>query len=117
ALINYDNDPDGTVDVFIGDGQSSGNTYVVYANRVSAAYVDCGVVVSDIIDLGSLGDDEFVVTSARIKQPSVNADTNGQSIRWFLSNETPPNWVEASDCGGDLCATFPSASGRDVRWK
>jgi hypothetical protein len=117
ALIDYDNDPDGTLDVFIGDGQSTGNTYVVYANRVTPDFVQCGEVISDILPLGSLDDDEFVVTSARINNPLANSNPNGETITWFMSNETPPNWVEATDCGGDLCATFPSASGRDVRWK
>jgi hypothetical protein len=115
-LFNYDHDPSNTMDVMIADGNHTGS-FFVQANRVAASYVECGDAASGTIDLGSLATSELVVTAARI-HPTYTL--NGGSIRFYLSNETPENWVLATACpdaSGDLCASFPHPVGRTVKWK
>jgi hypothetical protein len=115
-VFNYDNDPSNTPDIMISDGNSL-NTYYIFANRIFDEYVDCGEASSGIVDLGPLAATEMVVNSARLK-PTVQL--NGGTVKWYMSNENPPNWVEAVDCGdasGDVCATFPKPVGREIRWK
>ncbi len=115
-LFNYDHDPSNTMDVMIADGNHTGS-FFIQANRVATSYVECGDAASGTIDLGSLSSSEMVVTAARI-HPTYTL--NGGSIRFYLSNETPENWVLATPCpdaSGDLCASFPRPVGRTVRWK
>jgi hypothetical protein len=116
--LDFDHDPDGTPDILFADGaQSNLSQFYVMSNRMAAGYGVCGEAISGVIPLGALADDEMVVTGARIRASTVK---NSGTITWFLSNETPANWVEATDCGdgtGDFCAGFPRATGRDVRWK
>lgn len=115
-VFNYDNDPDSTPDVMIADGNHTASFYV-FANRTVTEYVSCGDVNSGVLDLGALADDEMVVTAARL---STNYSLNGGSISFFMSNEEPPNWQPAVDCGdgsGDVCTTFTKPVGREVRWK
>ena len=115
-VFDYDHDPNNTPDVMVADGNHSASFYVL-ANRVVDQYVDCGEIASGVIPLGDLADSEMVVTAARL-DPDVTL--NGGSVTFWLTNEVPENWVEATDCGdgsGDLCATFPESSGRDVKWK
>lgn len=115
-VFDYDNDPDHTPDVMIADGNHTASFYVL-ANRVVNTFVPCGDVASGILDLGSLVDEEMVVTAARI-DPTV--ELNDGTIDFFMSNEEPPNWQPAVDCGdgsGDLCTSFPKPVGREVRWK
>jgi hypothetical protein len=116
--LDFDHDPDGTPDVLFADGaQSNLSQFYVMSNRMAAGYGTCGEAVSNVIPLGALADDEMVVTGARIRASTVK---NNGTVTWFLSNETPANWVQATDCGdgtGDFCAGFPRATGRDVRWK
>ena len=95
----------------IADGNHTANFYVL-ANRVVSHYVDCGDVDSGVIDLGSLASSEMVVTGARLHPDRA---TNGGTITYYMSNEDPANWIQASDCGdgsGDVCATFPKSVGR-----
>jgi type IV pilus assembly protein PilY1 len=113
---DYDHDPNHTPDVMIADGNQSG-TFYIFANRVINQYVDCGDVASGTIDLGALSNSEMVVTAARLHPTVV---LNGGTITFYMTNETPPNWVQASDCGdgtGDVCATFPKPVGKTVQWK
>jgi hypothetical protein len=116
--LDYDHDPDRTPDILFADGaQSNLSQFYVMSNRMGTGYVACGEATSNLVALGDLADDEMVVTGARIRASTV---ANGGTVTWFLSNETPANWVQATDCGdgtGDLCAGFPRATGRDVRWK
>jgi hypothetical protein len=115
-VFDYDHDPSNTPDIMIADGNHTGSFYV-FANRVVNTYVECGDVASGIVDLGDLAETEMVVTAARI-DPDLTL--NSGTVTFFLSNEDPANWVEATDCGdgsGDLCASFPKPVGRDVRWK
>jgi len=113
---DYDHDPNHTPDVMVADGNHTANFYVL-ANRVVNHYVDCGDVESGIIDLGSLSSSEMVVTGARLHP---DASLNGGTITYYMSNEDPANWIQASDCGdgtGDVCVTFPKSVGRQIRWK
>lgn len=115
-VFDYDHDPNNTPDVMVADGNHSAS-FLVLANRVVDQYVDCGEIASGVIPLGDLATSEMVVTAARIDP---NVALNGGTITFWLTNEVPENWVEATDCGdgsGDLCATFPESSGRDVKWK
>jgi FG-GAP-like repeat len=113
---DYDHDPNHTPDVMVADGNHTANFYVL-ANRVVSHYVDCGDVDSSVIDLGSLASSEMVVTGARLHPSDA---TNGGTITYYMSNEDPANWIQASDCGdgsGDVCVTFPKSVGREIRWK
>ncbi|RMH42613.1 MAG: hypothetical protein D6689_07670 [Deltaproteobacteria bacterium] len=61
----------------------------------------------------------MVVTSARL---TPDASLNGGTIQYYLSNEDPPVWIEATQaaCGdgsGDVCANFDKPVGRAIRWK
>lgn len=115
-VFDYDKDPNGTPDVMLADGNHTSSFYV-FANRVVSQYVECGDVASGTIDLGALAGSELVVTAARIDPDYY---LNGGTMRFFVSNEEPPNWIQATDCGdgsGDLCASFPRPVGREVRWK
>ena len=115
-LFNYDHDPASTMDLMIADGNHTGS-FFVQANRVADSYVDCGTAASGTMNLGSLSSLELVVTAARI-HPTYTL--NGGTINFYLSNETPENWVLAAACPdatGDLCVSFPRPVGREVRWK
>ncbi len=115
-VFNYDHDPSNTPDVMIADGNHTSSFYV-FANRVVQQYVPCGEVASGTIDLGALANSEMVVTAARIDP---DYTLNSGTLQFFVSNENPPNWILATDCGdgsGDLCATFSKPVGREVRWK
>ncbi|MEO8700080.1 MAG: PilC/PilY family type IV pilus protein [Kofleriaceae bacterium] len=115
-IFDYDHDPSATPDVMIANGNDS-NGYYVIADRLADAYVDCGEAFSGEIDLGVLLDDEMVVTAARLTPTFV---LNGGTLTFFMSNEDPPNWIQANLCSGsatDYCAAFPKAIGRTVRWR
>ncbi|HVV86612.1 MAG TPA: FG-GAP-like repeat-containing protein [Kofleriaceae bacterium] len=115
-VFDYDHDPAHAPDLMIADGNHSASFFIL-ANRAVAQYVPCGYVESSVLPLGALANSEMVVTGARMHPQAV---TNGGTISYYMSNETPANWVPASDCGdnsGDVCATFPKPVGRDVRWK
>ena len=115
-IFDYDNDPTHSPDLMVADGNDSAGYYVI-ADRQSITYVDCGDAASGIMDLGSLLSTEMVVTAARI---TPTMQTNLGTVTFYMSNEEPPNWVQASLCAGsltDYCAAFPKAAGRSVRWK
>lgn len=115
-VFDYDRDPTSSPDVMVADGNDSAGYYVI-ADRQSTTYVDCGDTASGVIDLGALSATEMVVTAARIT-PTIAL--NGGTATYYLSNEDPPNWVQAALCPNsttDYCVTFPKASGRSVRWK
>ena len=116
-VFDYDNDPDNTPDLMIADGNHTGSFYV-FANRVTTNYVECGEVASGILDLGANSASDMVVTSARLS-PDMYLPS-GTSVTFYMSNETPVNWQEASACTddpNDYCVAFPQPVGRDVRWK
>jgi FG-GAP-like repeat len=115
-VFNYDNDPWNTPDVMIADGNNSAK-YFVFANRAVDKFVACGEAASGFFDLGDLDSTEMVVTAGRI---TPEATLNGGTIKYYMSNEEPPNWVLATACPGssvDLCVSFPRPVGREIRWK
>lgn len=115
-IFDYDRDPTHSPDLMVADGNDSAGYYVI-ADRQSITYVDCGEAASGIVDLGALTQSEMVVTAARIT-PSMTL--GGGTMTFYMSNEDPANWVQASLCAGsvtDYCAAFPKAIGRSVRWK
>ncbi len=114
--FDYDHDPLRTRDVMVADGNHTG-TFFVLANRFVPQYVDCGNVISGVVNLGALDSTEMVVTAARIRPTST---LNGGTATFYLSNDEPASWVAATPCPGsatDLCASFPRPVGRSVRWK
>jgi type IV pilus assembly protein PilY1 len=116
VLFDYDRDPTGSPDMMVADGNDTNGFYVI-ADRVATNYVDCGEAASGIIDIGALDDDEMVITAARITPTFA---LNGGTVTFYLSNEDPPNWVQASLCTAsttDYCVNFPKPVGRSVRWK
>lgn len=117
TTLDYDHDPDGTIDAIIADGNNSGQ-YLLFANRVVGQYVACGDVASGVLDLGPLQSSEMVITAARM-HPTANLPA-GTSIKYFMSNEDPANWQLASACADDpddYCVSFPTTTGRSIRWK
>ena len=115
-VFDYDHDPARSQDVMIADGNHSASFFVL-ANRSVAQFVPCGYVESAVIALGGLANTEMVVTAARL-HPTINL--NGGTIQYFMSNETPANWVPThacADASGDQCVEFPKPIGRDLRWK
>lgn len=115
-VFDYDRDPTRSPDLMVADGNDSAGYYVI-ADRQSITYVDCGDAASGIMDLGSLLSTEMVVTAARIT-PTMSLGLG--TVTFYMSNEEPPNWVQASLCPSsltDYCAAFPKAVGRSVRWK
>jgi type IV pilus assembly protein PilY1 len=115
-IFDYDRDPTRSPDLMVADGNDSAGYYVI-ADRQSITYVDCGDAASGIMDLGNLLAAEMVVTAARIT-PTLSLSTG--TVTFYMSNEEPANWVQASLCAGsltDYCAAFPKAVGRSVRWK
>ena len=114
--FDYDHDPLRTRDVMVADGNHSASFFVL-ANRYVPQYVDCGTVTSGVIDLGNLQSTEMVVTAARIRP---TYDANGGTVTYYLSNDEPASWIQATPCPGnaaELCASFPRPVGRSVRWK
>ena len=117
TVLDYDHDPDRTIDAIIADGNNSGQ-YLLFANRVVAQYVACGDIASGVLDLGDLADEEMVVTAARIS-PTMIVPA-GTSVTFYMSNEDPADWQLASPCvndATDYCVSFPRPVGRTVRWK
>ncbi len=116
-LFDYDNDPTHSIDVMIADGNNA-LKYFVLANRVSPQFVACGDAISGQFDLGALATSEMAVKSARVT-PALTLPA-GTSITFWMSNEDPAVWTQASLCSGstvDYCVSFPRAASRIIRWK
>jgi type IV pilus assembly protein PilY1 len=117
VVLDYDHDPDGTPDFIVADGNNAG-AFFVFANRTVPTYVECGEVASGILDVGDAGDGDSVLTSARI-EPDLHLPP-GTSATFYLSNQDPPRWLEASPCVGDpdaYCVSFDDPIGKTLRWK
>ncbi len=118
AVFDVDGDPNNTPDLVVGNGNPGFVEYVTLVNGTTAGYVDCAEVASGVLDLGPLSSTEFSTQSARIA-PTESESTG--SIRYFVSNSPSEPWIEAFDCSGGtraaFCATFPTKSGRQLRWK
>lgn len=117
AVFQYDNDPDGTPDFVVANGNGAG-AFQIFANRAIGQYNTCGDVQSGVLGLGALAGEEMVITAARIS-PTLSMPA-GTSITFYMSNESPENWVVASPCiddANDYCVSFPKPVGQDVKWK
>ena len=117
VIMDYDHDPQGTIDLVIADGNSVSNYHAV-ANRTLDDYVECGEIASGALDLGALATEEMIVTGGRL-DPSTTVP-GGTSIAFFMANDDPPNWEPANPCPDDAteyCTAFGDWSGRTVRWK
>lgn len=116
VLFDYDRDPNSSPDILLADGNNTSSFYVI-ADRVAVDYVDCGEAASGIMDIGALVSEEMVITAARLT-PTVAL--NGGTVDFYISNEDPANWVQASLCpssSSDYCVNFPKPVGRSLRWK
>lgn len=117
VVLDYDHDPDNTPDVIIADGNHAAG-YVVLANRSVDKYATCGDIFSGVLELGTLAGVEMVVTGAKMT-PTMIVPA-GTSVKFYMSNEDPAAWHEASVCVDDsssYCVSFPKPVGRSVRWK
>ena len=115
VALDYDGDPDGTLDVAVTDGTG---TFSLVANRTGSSHVSCGEVASGPLAIGSLEDEEMVITSARLV-PSISLP-EGTSARFFLANQDPPNWTETSPCIGasdQHCVSFDEPTGNELQYK
>lgn len=110
--LDYDQDPDHTLDVVVGSS--------VLVNRVAPTYVDCGTVASDTLDIGSLAEKDLTITDVRIAPtPSTPAAGDG-TIGWDASNDGGRSWHAAPVCADDpgaYCASFGATAGKQVRWR
>ncbi len=115
--LDYDHDPDNSLDLIFADGGDANKTYLM-VNKVEATKLnECGEVISEVMDLGDLANEEIAITGARMK--SEVYESTG-TIKYFASNQSPPQWVEAHPCPErpwERCAKFSSNVERDLRWK
>lgn len=122
ALVDYDNDPDGTLDLFISNGNEG--EYAFVANRVEAEFVACGLVESGIVDLGALTDVEFQISDIRIDVDELVP--SGTLITYEITKSDGANpddwvWVPMGDCAdaddSTYCANVANLPGRSIRWR
>jgi type IV pilus assembly protein PilY1 len=114
--IDYDHDPDRTIDFMVADGNHAGN-YYLFANRPSTTYVSCGTVASGVLDIGALATQEMTVTEVRLDPTQT---LNGGSIAWEASNDGGTTWHSMSPCAddaADYCVTFTNTVGNEIRWR
>ena len=118
-MIDYDQDPDHTIDFVIADGNNSAN-YYLFPNRVVATYVDCGTVASATQDIGSLATQDMTVTDVRITPTPTTTDPSLGTITWDASNDGGTSWHPATACADNanqLCSTFGTTVGKQIRWR
>jgi type IV pilus assembly protein PilY1 len=119
-VINYDNDPSSTKDVILTDGAGGALDFYVFANRSSAASIPaCGTALSGTLPAP---DAESTVTGACIT-PNATFSDSTSSIRYYLSNEDPANYVLActqtasSYSPNPCCVSFTNVTGKTITWK
>jgi type IV pilus assembly protein PilY1 len=119
-VINYDNDPSGTKDVILTDGAGGALDFYVFANRSSPATIGaCGTAISGTLPTP---DPESTVTGACIT-PTATINNTTSSIRYYMSNEDPANYLLActqtsSGISPDpCCVSFPNVTGKTIVWK
>lgn len=122
-MLDYDNDPQGTLDMALTNGNNTGEFYL-FPNRASPATVAaCGSVVSGTLPTPAA---ELTVNGACIT-PNATVPA-GTSITYYLNNESPANYqlacVQTGSStfnppltGGQCCVTFPNNTGRTITWK
>ncbi len=116
-MLDYDNDPQRTKDMVFTDGNNSSSFYVFPNRATPATFAPCGEVASGTLPVSATA--ELIITGARL---TANATVPaGTSITYFMSNEEPANWIPATSCltapTTDWCVTFPTVTGRAVRWR
>ncbi|MGE0549015.1 MAG: hypothetical protein AB7R00_18230 [Kofleriaceae bacterium] len=119
-VLDYDHDPAGTKDVLLTDGAGGALDFYVFPNRASGATVPaCGVAQSGTLPEPT---NEATVTGACLT-PSASFDNTTSSIRWYLTNEDPANYVyackqtSAGTTPASCCVSFPNITGKTIRWK
>jgi len=121
-MINYDNDPDGTRDMVLTNGNNSGE-FFLFPNRSTPSLVSpCGSVASGTLPTPS---SELTVNGACIT-PVATVPANTE-IRYYLNNESPANYQLACTqrstgftpalTAGKCCVTFPNITGRTITWE
>lgn len=114
-MINYDNDPAMTKDMFFTDGNNTGSNFVV-PNRASlSATSPCGEVASGTLPVDANA--ELTINGACLT-PTMTVPA-GTSLRFFMTNTDPATWIEATGCvsGSPCCVTFPTKTGKAVKWR
>jgi hypothetical protein len=122
-FIDYDNDPQGTKDMALTNGNDTSEFYL-FPNRATPAVVAaCGSVVSGTLPTPAK---ELTVSGACIT-PNATVPS-GTSVTYYLNNESPSNYQYACTqtgtstfspalVNGQCCVTFPNNTGRSITWK
>src|SRR5690606_14612634 len=121
-MINYDNDPDGTKDMVLTNGNNTGELFL-FPHRASPSKVSpCGSVASGLLPTPA---SELTVNGACIT-PTASVPSNTE-IRYYLNNESPANYQLACTqrstgftpalTNGQCCVTFPNITGRTITWE
>lgn len=121
-MINYDNDPDGTEDMVLTNGNNTGE-FFLFPNRATPSQVSpCGSIASGTLPTPA---SELTVNGACIT-PTAVVPANTE-IRYYLNNESPANYQLACTqrstgftpalVGGKCCVTFPNITGRTITWQ
>ncbi len=122
-FIDYDNDPQGTKDMALTNGNDASEFYL-FPNRATPTVIAaCGTVASGTLPTPAK---ELTVSGACIT-PNATVPS-GTSVTYYLNNETPANYQLACTqtgtstfspplVGGQCCVTFPNNTGRSITWK
>jgi type IV pilus assembly protein PilY1 len=116
--INYDNDPQNSLDLFAFDGNQS-QTFFMFVNRPAATAVNPkGSIQSSTLDLGTLTTAPITVTGVELAPTQVVPA--GTSIQYEASNDGGISWTAAPPCASNAahyCAALDQAAGRAVQWR
>src|SRR5262249_18839307 len=118
-VLDYDHDPQGTLDFVFLDGNNSAN-YYLFPNRVVDQFVDCGTVASDVLDLGALSLTEMTVTDVRVAPTPTTVPASDGTITWETSNDGGLTWHPATPCPDDatqFCTVYTTSVGSLIRWR
>ena len=117
TVMQLDNDPDGTPDVILSDGNNV-NAYQIALNRARDVFTPCGTVTSDKVDLGALESVELTVASVTL-DPEYFTPTGG-SVTFDVSNDGGSSWHAAQACPDDaskFCVAFSNSVGKEIKWR
>ncbi|MDX2088348.1 MAG: hypothetical protein SFX73_10885 [Kofleriaceae bacterium] len=119
-IMNYDNDPAGTKDLLLTDGAGGAADFYVFPNRANGATVPaCGSAISGTLPTPPA---EATVTGACIT-PDASFGNATSSVRYYLSNETPANYLYACTqttsgvTPSPCCVSFTNLTGSTITWK
>lgn len=118
-MLDYDHDPQNTKDMVFTNGNTS-NEFYIFPNRATAATVaPCGTISSGQLPPPA---DESTVTGACLT-PTATLPNATSSITYYLSNETPSNFIQAckqTSSGftpATCCVSFTNVTGKTITWK